>query len=73
MKRSTLGSLALAVFGLVLVAFLVRGLGQFVLGQQGVLQIAGPISLVAAGLLVVVLVLWGLGRLGVVTIEDSEE
>ncbi len=73
MKRSTLGTLSMLVFGLILLSFLVRGVGQFVLGSRGVLLVAGPISLLAALLLVAVIGAWALDRLGLVTIQDDLE
>ena len=73
MKRATLEFLSLLVFALVLLSFLVRGVGQFVLGPRGVLVIAGPISVLAAGLLVFVLAYWVLARVGVMTLEAGED
>lgn len=72
MRRATLTKLALAVFGLVFLSFLLRGFGQFVLGTRGATMLGGPIALLAGGLLLVVVALWLLGRLGVIEIEASD-
>lgn len=72
MRRATLTKLALAVFGLVFLSFLLRGFGQFVLGSRGATMLGGPVALLAGGLLVVVVALWLLGRLGVIEIEAED-
>lgn len=72
MQQSTLTKLALGVFGLIFLSFLLRGFGQFVLGTRGATMLGGPVALLATGLLVVVVALWTLGRLGVVEIEAGE-
>ncbi|NIS36443.1 MAG: hypothetical protein GWN07_36720 [Actinobacteria bacterium] len=72
MQRSTVTKLALAVFGLIFVSFLIRGFGQFVVGTRTATMLAGPVALAAAALLVVVVALWVLGRAGVITIEAEE-
>lgn len=72
MRRATLTKLALSVFGLVFLSFLLRGFGQFVLGSRGATMLGGPVALLAGGLLVVVVALWLLGRLGVIEIEAED-
>lgn len=72
MRRATLTKLALAVFGLVFLSFLLRGFGQFVLGTRGATMLGGPVALLAGGLLLVVVALWLLGRLGVIEIEAAD-
>jgi hypothetical protein len=57
----------------VFLSFLVRGFGQFVIGARTATLLAGPVAVVAAGLLLVVISLWGLGRLGVVPIETNDQ
>ena len=70
-RRSTLVRLGLIVFGLVFVAFVLRGFGQFVVGQRRATLVAGPVALLAALVLVVVAALWLLARLGVVVVVDA--
>lgn len=72
MRQSTLTKLALLVFGLIFVSFLVRGFGQLLLGPRRATLLAGPLALLAAGVLAVVVGLWLLGRLGVIRIEVPE-
>lgn len=72
MRRSTLTKLALSVFALVFVSFLIRGFGQFVVGPRRATMLGGPVALLAGALLVVVVGLWVLGRLGIVTIEADD-
>ena len=69
MRQSTLTKLALSVFALVFVSFLVRGFGQFLVGPERAMLLAGPLALLAAAVLAVVVALWTLGRAGVVSIE----
>lgn len=71
MRRATLELLSVLVFVLVLVSFLIRGFGQFVLGPAGILVVAGPVSLAAALLLMFVLGYWLLAQIGVTTIEEE--
>lgn len=71
MYRSTLTKLALLVFALTFLAFVVRGFGQFVVGPRRATTIAGPVALLAAAVLLVVVGTWALGRVGVVRIEDG--
>lgn len=73
MRRSTLTKLSLLVFGLVLVSFIVRGFGQLLVGPRRATMVAGPIALLAAAVLLVVVALWGLGRVGVVSIEVASD
>ncbi|MFB6362026.1 MAG: hypothetical protein ABEH59_12000 [Halobacteriales archaeon] len=72
MHRSTLTKLALGVFGLVFLSFLIRGFGQFIIGSRTATVLAGPVAVAAGGLLLVVIGLWGLGRVGVVRIESDD-
>lgn len=72
MRQSTLTKLGLGVFGLIFVSFLVRGFGQFLIGPRRATLTAGPLAAAAAGLLVVVVLLWTLGRLGIVEIEAED-
>lgn len=72
MRQSTLTKLALLVFALIFVAFLIRGFGQFVVGPRRATLLGGPLAVLAAGLLTVVLALWFLGKLGVLEIEPAE-
>lgn len=60
------------MFGLVLLAFLVRGFGQFLVGSRRATMLGGPVALLAGGLLVVVVSLWLLGRVGLLRIETEE-
>lgn len=69
MQRATLTKLALGVFALVFVSFVIRGFGQFVVGPRTATLLGGPLALLAAILLVVVLGLWLLGRVGIIAIE----
>ncbi|MFB6312076.1 MAG: hypothetical protein ABEH64_12955 [Salinirussus sp.] len=71
MRRSRFSLLGLLVFGLLFVAFVVRGFGQILIGQALSLRLAGIIA-GAAGVLVVALVaFWILARLGVTSLEQS--
>jgi hypothetical protein len=72
MRQSTLVKLALLVFALVFVSFLIRGFGQFVVGPRRATMLGGPVAVLAAALLVVVAALWLLGRLGLIEIETDE-
>ena len=73
MRQSTLTKLALLVFALVFVSFLIRGFGQFVLGPRTATMLAGPVAVLAAVVLTIVVGLWLLGRAGVVRIVEPEE
>lgn len=73
MDSHTLDVLALVGFGLILVSFFVRGLGQFVVGQAEVIRYAGPISALAAAVILLAVAIWTLDRLGVVHLEDGPE
>lgn len=73
MRQSTLTKLALLVFALVFVSFLIRGFGQFLVGPRTATLLGGPVALLAGALLVVVVSLWLLGRLGVVRIESDRD
>jgi len=72
MRRSTLTKLGLLIFGLISLAFLIRGFGQFLVGQRTATMVGGPVAVLAAGVLVLVILLWSLGRLGLVTLEDDD-
>lgn len=71
MRQSTLTKLALLVFALIFVSFIIRGFGQLVVGPQRATMLGGPVALLAAALLVVVAALWLLGRLGLIEIESE--
>lgn len=71
MRRATLTTMALTVFGLVFVAFVIRGFGQFLLGPRRATLVAGPVALLAAGLLLVVLGTWVGARVGLIAVEDD--
>lgn len=71
MYQSTLTKLALLVFTLIFVSFLIRGFGQFLVGPRTATLLAGPVAILAAMVLVLIAVLWILGRLGIVEIEVS--
>lgn len=66
-----LTKLGLLVFALVFVSFLVRGFGQLLVGPARATALAGPLALLAALVLLVLVALWVLGRVGVVTIESE--
>jgi hypothetical protein len=70
MDRHTLDVLTLVGFGLILVSFFVRGLGQFVVGRADVIQYAGPISALAASVIILAVAIWTLDRVGVVSLEE---
>lgn len=72
MRRDTLNLLTLAGFGLILLSFLVRGLGQFVVGPRRVLRYAGPIAVLAAVVLFVAVAVWTADRVGFVSLENGE-
>lgn len=72
LQRSTLTKLGLLVFALVFVSFLVRGFGQLLVGPRVATMLAGPLSILAAVVLVGLVGLWLLGRAGIVTIESPE-
>lgn len=72
MRQSTLTKLGLLVFALVFVSFVVRGFGQFVVGPRRAMAVAGPLALLAAAVLATVVVLWVLGRTGVVRIDRDD-
>lgn len=73
LTRDLLNFLTLAGFGLILLSFFVRGLGQFVVGPRRVLQIAAPIALLAFAVLVAAVVLWTLDRLDVLALDGDPE
>lgn len=73
MRRSSLTAMALGVFGLVLLAFVLRGFGQFLLGPRRAMLVAGPVALLAVGLLLVVLAVWSGARLGLIAVENGED
>lgn len=71
MRRARFTLLGLLVFGLLFVSFVVRGLGQFIVGPAPALWLAGVIA-AGAGLLVLGLVaFWVLARLGMTTLEEG--
>lgn len=71
MDRHTLDVLTLVGFGLILVSFLVRGFGQFVVGQADVIQYAGPISALAAAVILLAVAVWTVDRLGLISLENQ--
>lgn len=71
MKRMTVTALGLLVFLLVFVSFLVRAIGQFLIGPRRATLYAGPIALLAGVVLLVVIgVVLGV-KAGIVTLEDG--
>lgn len=70
MHRETLNLLTLLGFGLILLSFLVRGFGQFLVGPEAALGYAGPVAALAAAVILVTVLAWTLDRLGVVRLED---
>lgn len=70
MKRRTLTALGLGVFALVFVSFMLRAFGQFLLGPRRATFLAGPVALLAGGLLVVVILIALAARGGLLTLED---
>lgn len=70
--RGTLTGLGLLVFVLAVASFVVRAAGRFVVGPRTATLIAGPVAVASVALLVVVLGLWGLARLGVISLEDED-
>lgn len=75
MRQSTLIKLGLLVFALIFVSFLVRGFGQLIVGPRRAMLIAGPVAVLAAAVLALLVVLWALARVGILQIErvDVEE
>jgi hypothetical protein len=71
MRRGTLNLAAGMVFVLILLSFLVRGTGQFLVGPDRVKFLVSPLLFLALALLAVVVAAWTLDRLGVVTIEEE--
>lgn len=70
-RRSTLVRLGLLVFGLTLVAFVLRGFGQFVVGARTATLVAGPVAVLAGVVLVAVAGLWLLARVGLVDLVEA--
>lgn len=71
MDRHTLDVLTLVGFGLILLSFFVRGIGQFVVGRAAVLRYAGPIAALAAAVILLAVVVWTLDRVGVISLEEG--
>lgn len=71
MDRHTLDVLTLVGFGLILLSFFVRGIGQFVVGRAEVLRYAGPIAALAAAVILVAVVVWTLDRVGAISLEEQ--
>lgn len=69
MHRDGLNWLTLVGFGLILLSFLVRGLGQFLVGPERIISYAGPIAVLALAVLVLTLTLWVLDRVGLWSLE----
>lgn len=61
-------TLAMLVFGLVFISFVIRGFGQFLVGPRTAMLVAGPVSVLAAGVLLFVVVFWVLSKVGLSTI-----
>lgn len=72
MRRSTITSLALAGIGLIFASFLIRGFGQLLLGPRTALGLAGPVALLAAGVVLFVSMVWALAWLGLISLEGNE-
>lgn len=74
MKQATLTKLALLVFVLIFLSFLIRGIGQFIVGQRTAMLVAGPIALIAAALICLVVAIWVFAWLGIASIQaDTDE
>lgn len=74
MKQVTLAKLAVSVFVLILLSFLIRGVGQFVVGHRTAMLVAGPVAVIAALIMGLVALVWGLAWLGIISIEaDTDE
>ncbi len=74
MMQATLAKLALSVFILIFVSFMIRGVGQFIVGHRTAMLVAGPVAIIAAALMCLVITVWGLAWLGLISIDtdDSE-
>lgn len=72
MHQTTITTLSVLVFALVIVSFVIRGVGQFVVGPRTAMLVAGPVAVAAAALLVVIVVVWFLAWAGITTIEQNE-
>jgi hypothetical protein len=66
--EGTMIRLALGVFGLTFLSFVLRGFGQFVVGVRTATTFAGPVAVLAGLLLMIVLSLSVCARLGFVSI-----
>lgn len=72
MNYSTLIRLGLLMFGLIFLAFLIRGFGQFVVGSRRAMLIAGPVAVIAGILCLVILGSALLAKLGLVALEHAD-
>lgn len=73
MKQSTMTTLAMLVFVLVFISFVIRGFGQVLVGPRTAMLIAGPVSVLAAGVLLFVVVFWMLSKVGISVIASEGE
>lgn len=73
LKQATVTNLAMLVFGLIFVSFAIRGFGQLFVGRGAAMAVAGPVAVVAAGVLLFVLVFWTLSLVGITEIEREGE
>lgn len=73
MKRRTVTGLGLLVFLLVFLSFMVRAVGQFLVGPRRATVYAGPIALLAGLVLAVVIGVVIAGKVGVITLEDGND
>lgn len=73
MRRVSVTALALSVFGLVLLAFLLRAFGQFLLGPRRATLLAGPVAVLAGLVLALVIGIVVLDRAGVVSIDEPPD
>ena len=73
LKQATVANLGMLVFGLVFVSFAIRGFGQLLVGRQAAMVVAGPVAVLAAGVLLFVIVFWTLSLVGITEIEREGE
>jgi hypothetical protein len=70
MDRSRFVTLSLFAFGLILLSFVILGFSRLVLSYRTTRLLAGPVGLVAFGLVCYLLVRAALSALGLVEIEE---
>lgn len=74
MKQATFAKLALSVFVLIFLSFMIRGVGQFIVGHRTAMLVAGPVAVIAALLIGVVVAIWVFAKLDIIHIEaDGNE